>query len=110
MSWAALITLLLQFFGPILAKFLEDLLNRAAERMAAPPMSYAGASGLERLFDAAADELSWWQFRKKAVLAVCRRQATAHADAFFAAAKFGSSFAPVMSPAEAVELRDACGL
>ncbi|AMV25547.1 hypothetical protein VT84_14210 [Gemmata sp. SH-PL17] len=104
MSWSALITLLLQFFGPLLQKLLDDLLNRLT-----PPQSNIEAidppAGMAALFQAARDQTWWFQFRKRAQLAVAERIAVRRAPEFWRAMKF-SQPAPALTLVEKEQIRD----
>ncbi len=85
MSWAILVDLLLKFLGEVLAEWLRSLLDRAAAKMTAEPQSYNPEAGVALLFDTAADEVAWYQFRKKRVLGAARKVALARAGEFWAA-------------------------
>ncbi len=87
MSRAVIIELLLAWLGPVLMELLKSLFDRAAVRMAAGPASYGAETGVALLFDTAADELAWYQFRKRAVLKVCRKMALARAKEFWMEAR-----------------------
>lgn len=70
MTWTAIVLVVVQFLGPLLLKWLEDLLKDAArdlERTGHPPSSFTPANADLRLWLRAADILSehgraisWW--------------------------------------------------
>jgi hypothetical protein len=110
MNWLSLLEILWTFFGPIIKQWLEDLFRNALPKLNALAMDeQAPVSTIIHLFDAAERELRWFQWRKRAILNVARRQAIAHADQFFAAMRDLRVARPVMSSAEAVEMCNALG-
>ena len=109
MTWLYLVDVLLKFFGPLLAEWLKELLDRAAVRMTASPDHYGAGADLAALFDAAGEDLWWFQFRKKAVLAACRKAAVKRATALRQAANGDGDprGVPALTPAEVRELATA---
>lgn len=79
MGWAAIITFIVQTFGPILAewlkKWLDNLLNRTAANM--PEAATYGSESAARgaLFDEAIASLRWFHFGKRALLRSMKRHA-----------------------------------
>ena len=100
-SWAAIIALLLEFFGPALKKWLDDLFNRFA--MPGNPRDIDPSPGMRALFQKARAETWWFQFGARAKLAICERIAVKRAPEFWSACKDGLA-APRMHPSEKKEL------
>ena len=78
MNWKALITILLEFFGPFVRQWLEDLFDRV-QPGTFPTAPNGTATAVKQLFAAARRETSWWQVRRRAVLAACESVAVARA-------------------------------
>jgi hypothetical protein len=71
MTWASLIAVLLELFGPMLRDLLERLFKAVEPKLGSPADGVFTSTA--RLFDAAKSELWWWQFGKRSVLSVCRQ-------------------------------------
>ncbi len=106
MDWSILLSVILQFLGPILRDWLDSLLKRSAAQLAAgkAPTQYAtGASAeatlwscAESLLDAEADSLAWYQWvakwhmaSRKRFFAAARASAVRRAGSFYTSALSG---------------------
>ena len=101
MSWAALIALLAEFFGPKFFEWLKKLFAKAAPKLGV--FTGAPEATIRELFAAARAETWWWQFGQRARLAVCERIASKRAGEFFHAMREGLG-APVMLAHERAQL------
>lgn len=102
MNWSSLITLLLQFFGPIIQKWLDGLFNPPAT---GSPANYDPPAGMALLFQTARANTWWFQFTRRAVLSACEKVATKRAAEFWAAAKMNAP-APVLTASEQATIAD----
>jgi hypothetical protein len=98
MNWSALIAVLLEFFGPLIRAWLENLFKQAEPKLGAAPGDTDAAT--IKLFAAAHAETNWWNFRKRAVLAACRRTALNRSASIGAAIHDGAAV-PKLSQQEA---------
>lgn len=98
MTWVAIITALIQLFGPVLVEWLQDIFKRLE--------SDQQVQSVDAVFDAAYAELGWFNFRKKAVLGIYRRHALRHNEALIGAAK-GQAVALTLNTKEVAELTKA---
>jgi hypothetical protein len=115
MGWAAIITALVQLFGPILAewlkKWLDSLLNSAAARVAAPETFTTPAAATAAMFDEAVSGLPRLAFARRSLLRRLKAAAMPRAGAVFGAAGAAAavSAVPAITSDEWVELRDVAG-
>lgn len=101
MNWAALVAVILELLGPLIRRWLEDLLSRAEP--AGEPALVDPPAAVARLFGAARGRLWWWQFGQRARLAVCERVAVRHAAGLYAAVLAGHPV-PRLTAADEAEL------
>lgn len=103
MNFLALASLLLQLFGPILKKWLEDLMSRPGPALPDYPVQTAEA--ITTWFAAARARTSWWEYllyaRRR--LRALEAAAQAHAGEIAATLRFGAA-APVLTASEAADL------
>lgn len=101
MNWAALIELLVKFFGPAIRDWLLSLF--AGTRMAGTPNGWAPRDGIAQLFAGLRGQTWVWQLGARGRLRVLERIATAHASELYVALRTGAGV-PHMTSAEAVEV------
>lgn len=107
MEWAAIIAALLQVFGPVIARLLEQWLTRAAEHLPRPDPDSEHAGQIALLFDAA---ITHAPKRHAVALRILRRHAMTRASALFAVALDPRSTAPVpLSSSERAEVIGVAG-
>lgn len=108
MEWLALVNMILNILGPVLQKWLENLLNRAAKDMPLAPHQYASGAAAERNLWIAAERILaserrasvWWNpltwgpamadARKRRYFDAARNAAMAREGQFYAAAQAGN--------------------
>lgn len=103
MNWAALVTLLLEFFGPYIKKWFENIFAKAQAKMTDDLPTVEPQVGIEKLFSEARKEVGFLRFRKRSALAVCERIAKNRAYEFWNALK-GDSPKPKMTLQERNEI------
>jgi hypothetical protein len=103
MNWAALIAMLLEFFGPMIRKLLEDIFQKVQPKMLGDLALAEPPSAITELFRKAKAETWVWNVRKRMALATCERIARNHSYAFWNALK-GDSMPPLMSSIERAEV------
>lgn len=114
MSWTAIVLVVVQFLGPLLLKWLEDLLKEAArdlERTGMPPSSFTPALADLRLWLRAADKLSergraiyWWNLWG---LSIHKHREKQFRQAMIAAGqRYGQFYRAAMGQGEPVPLAD----
>lgn len=114
MGWGALIAVIIELFGPVLAdwlkKLLEQWLRQAAESatLSEPDPAMMAAENISLLFDAAIDRMPRLAFVRRNFLRSCKRAALARANQLMHAAQGGGSPTQLF-PGERDELRDAAG-
>ena len=101
MEWATLIKMLMEFFGPLIRKWIEGLFNKGAPD--GSPLSLDAPAGMARLFAAARAQTWWWQGSRRALLAACERVATRRAFEFWLALRTGT-LGPKMTAAEELQI------
>lgn len=106
MSWVALIPLILAFLEklPAIVEMLRDLFGKATPE--GSPEGYDPQAGMAKLFTAAREQLWWWQWGKRARLAVAERVCVNRAPEFWRTMRTGDR-GPAMTLAEYEELRAA---
>lgn len=109
MAWLTiLVSMLAQFFGPIIADWFKGLLERASQKMNdRDPNEIEDVIG--ELFDLAAGETAWYQFGRRAVLRVMRRVAIERGGEFLKAIA-GRASAPQLNRTEASAIAAVMGL
>lgn len=82
MTWASVIAVLVQLFGPLLVEWLKKLLDDAAKEMEYVPSgdSFSFALELSDLFERARGKVWWFQFRKRAAVKLAEKAALNRAD------------------------------
>lgn len=126
MEWLALVNMILQILGPILQKWLESLLNRAAKDMPLAPHQYVSGAAAERNLWVAAERILdaerrvgvWWNpltwgpamadSRKRRYFDAARSAAKRREGQFYAAAQAGNPRLVMgLTPVETDEIRSA---
>lgn len=100
MTWPMLITLLLQFFGPLVADWLSRIAVRAGPQPGPFPPLVRDA--IPQYFAALRARTRWWNplhWPDRARLAACERVALDNVASFSAAMRFGAPM-PKITPAE----------
>jgi len=101
MTWVTIIGILLQLFGPLIRKWLENLLKRAASETQSIPLEYALESPgayrhtIDDVFGRAEEELWWFQFTKKRALALVHRAALHRGEEMRKAVRLGTPLSPL---------------
>lgn len=108
MTWAAVVSAIVAFLAPYIKRWLENLLNQAAQEMAGRPESVSAVAGCEALFNAAEAQLWWFQFGKRGALSIARKIAMARAPEVWAAVRLGTE-PPRLAKSEREELKAAFG-
>ena len=103
MQWVLLAELLIKFFGPLVMKWLEGLLNKSAAMMEMSASYYSAEQGVHELFEVAKRETWWWQFGRRRALKVYQRIAVNRAGEFWDAMR-ADGVEPEMTRAEAAEI------
>lgn len=109
MTWTLLILKVLEWVGPLFRAWLEELFYQGGKDLNDTPEGYTPELAYDRLFDAAQAKLGWFDWTRRAVLRILRRQVAREARALWQAAEKGTA-APVMSGADQRELASALGL
>lgn len=107
MTWAALIAVILEFFGPQIRAWLESLFTKAESTLSPFPQSGWLASDVVHELFAKARAQTWvWQFRRRAILSACERVSLRRAGQFVEAVA-GKQPVPVMTGREYDEVQAA---
>lgn len=109
MTWASVIAVLLQLFGPVLAEWLRKLLDDTAKRMPAEPSAdpEVFVANLAELFDFARGRTWWWQGGRRAAIRLAERAAVRRADAIRLALQVRGSPVPSLTAFERAQLKAA---
>jgi hypothetical protein len=109
-GWLQVAEILIRLFGPLLAKWLERLLNESAREMGSRPSGdpFSFMLELDDLFDRARRKTWAWNVRKRAVLRLAGRMARERSEEIRGAALSGG-FVPPLTTAERNELKSAAG-
>jgi hypothetical protein len=101
MNWILLAELLLRLVGPVLAEWLDALINRPGPLLGDYPVETPAA--IRAWFAAARARTSWYELRARARLLVLERVALSKAGEIAAAVRFGAAD-PVLTKAEASDI------
>lgn len=95
MAWVSIIAAILQLLGPIIAAWLQRLLERSAERLDFAPV---GAQSPVTLINAAIEDCPWWAVGRRWALYRVQRVVIDHAHKIYAASIGRETIRPI--PAE----------
>lgn len=110
MPWLGILTLLAQFFGPVVWDWIKSLFTGVEDVLPVLPMAptkVAAEAAIGELFDHAIGEVPWYRFGKRRVLKACKRIAVNRAGDFFAALGSSKVSGVVMTAAESREVASA---
>lgn len=96
MTWSNIILAIIRLLGPVIAEWLEDILDRASYRMSYRPSESYDAV---RLVDRAIHDTPWWLLWRRMMLRRVRRAVLDHVRIIDRAVTCGEAIQPLTDSA-----------